>query len=433
MAGKALTSLNQLKIDQVTEVWVEISNQPGAYIKALSVSGDKLERIVGHDEARQFALMLGETGKFDFKLIDWISPFMQVFMADVGGAMPVKRLVFWPKGQPAPWDREIVKEIAEGETTVITKQVGIISIQGRLTKSGSVYWNCQTDSGDQVNVFEHNHDRRDQTPMFTSAGYNLSEVGVGSKQFWRGHPIEVTLKQDGQYWLVIGVEPRYRDDPDRNPDPVYVPDYKLIKEYVTDQAASFVIQHDVVFWDTETTGTAWDDEIIQIGGKILSGTDRPGESFCQLIKPRHIDRVATTSHITGITADMLENAPSFPEVYPQIKDWLDKQHWAGYNIPFDVAMLFNNCLLNGLPPLSTNGVMDVCILFSQYYGEWDADRMDYRKKGQGLAIQAFNEIEEGTAHNAQHDAEYSYRVAMWLAEGREVHTVEEKEDGQKPF
>jgi len=120
-----------------------------------------------------------------------------------------------------------------------------------------------------------------------------------------------------------------------------------------------------VILDTETTGLD-NAEIVQIG--II---DREGKIVLDsLIKPM-IAIPEEVIAIHGITNEAVVNAPSFPEIYPQIVKALKNKQVLIYNADFDISILAYCCKLHNLPLLGL-GKRSECVMewYAQYYGEW---------------------------------------------------------------
>lgn len=93
--------------------------------------------------------------------------------------------------------------------------------------------------------------------------------------------------------------------------------------------------------DLETTGLSpeW-DEIIEVAalriqdGKIIS-------SYQSLVKPNdEIDEFITD--LTGITPDMLSEAPTAEDVFPAFRDFIGADIVIGHNVCFDVNFIYDN-------------------------------------------------------------------------------------------
>lgn len=134
--------------------------------------------------------------------------------------------------------------------------------------------------------------------------------------------------------------------------------------------------------DTETTGlSSHMDEIIQIAVIDTTGA----VLFDSLIKPVHIERMyergdsGISAHdIHGIDEAALNEAPTFPEVYPQLAALLRDRRIVIYNADFDTAMLDGDCDRHKLPRLKLSEVECAMFAYAQWYGEWSNYHEDYR-------------------------------------------------------
>lgn len=110
-----------------------------------------------------------------------------------------------------------------------------------------------------------------------------------------------------------------------------------------------------VVFDIETTGLDFIfDEIIEIGAiKIVNGA--VVDSFNSLIKPKNkIDEFIT--ELTGITNEMLEDAPSIREVLLNFVDFIGNNILVGHNVNFDINFVYDNLIRNELNPISNDFV-----------------------------------------------------------------------------
>lgn len=95
--------------------------------------------------------------------------------------------------------------------------------------------------------------------------------------------------------------------------------------------------------DLETTGLSRDSEIIEIGA-IKVRNNEVVDKFDMLIKPSAPIPYNITS-ITGITNEMVQNAPSFCEVIKKFLDFIQDDILIGHNInSFDMKILSNNTM-----------------------------------------------------------------------------------------
>lgn len=127
--------------------------------------------------------------------------------------------------------------------------------------------------------------------------------------------------------------------------------------------ASQKLSENVVLLDTETTGLyeaeIVDIAIIDVHGQPLVDT---------LIKPKK-SIPNSASRIHGIIDEMVECAPTFPEVYESIRQAIEGQHVLIYNQNFDRPTLDYNCELHGLPRFEYQSEC-LMLAYAEYVGEW---------------------------------------------------------------
>lgn len=106
--------------------------------------------------------------------------------------------------------------------------------------------------------------------------------------------------------------------------------------------ACALLDHDPLFFDTETTGVDSTAQIVEIAvinikGEVLLNS---------LIKPT-VPMTAEAEAITHISNSMLENAPSFMGIWKQLQRTLQGRNLVAYNAAFDMRMLMQSMLLHG--------------------------------------------------------------------------------------
>ena len=139
------------------------------------------------------------------------------------------------------------------------------------------------------------------------------------------------------------------------------------KNYSIEWAKNILAErNNSVILDTETTGLS-EAEIIQIAiigldGKIIL------DSF---VKPT-IAIPQEAIHIHGITDIMVENAPTFPQIYPKISEALKDKQVLIYNADFDIDILKYCCDLHQLKRLALRKRTH-CLMewYAQFLGEWN--------------------------------------------------------------
>ena len=95
--------------------------------------------------------------------------------------------------------------------------------------------------------------------------------------------------------------------------------------------------HHLVVIDCETTGLGSHDRIVEIAALTLDPrTWEPTDEYETLLNPeRDVGRVS----IHGITASMVEAAPTFPEIVTALASRLHGATLIAHNLPFDARML----------------------------------------------------------------------------------------------
>ncbi len=301
--------------------------------------------------------------------------------------------------------------IAEATSIELAITHCIVAIERSATKnSASPMWRCTTADGERVNIFNHADPVKNSYRFFAAAGYGpaLDAMVYGEERTWTQKPISVTLFKDGNWWNIAAVLPTT----DTEPDPPARPDHRLYRNRAISHAYTLtgLATAAIVYWDTETTGTGKDDEIIS-----FAAINQFGETlYATLIQPVNLDRVAAASHIHGITADMLLKAPTFPYVYGRLRTLLLSSLWVIYNAEFDVRMLEQDCLRHGLEPLASVGVNCAMKLFSEFNGEWNYQYQKWQSKSLAFAAASL-QIEQPDAHDALADAKTTQALLEAIA------------------
>lgn len=170
-----------------------------------------------------------------------------------------------------------------------------------------------------------------------------------------------------------------------------------------------LLEGEFVVFDTETTGIDESDEIIQIGVVDHTGA----VVLDQFIKPTQ--PIRNTRH-HGITDEMVQDAPGFPEVYEQIRTALEGKRAVAYNYEYDRRMLDQVCRKHGLPLLDWQpGEHCAMHQYAAFHGEWNDYHGNYRWKKLAEAVAALGLTFEGDAHNAAVDARATLAVIRKIA------------------
>ncbi|MBN2549190.1 MAG: 3'-5' exonuclease [Anaerolineales bacterium] len=157
-----------------------------------------------------------------------------------------------------------------------------------------------------------------------------------------------------------------------------------------------------VFIDTETTGLNNRAEIVEIclmnyDGNILL------ESLVRPRKPIPMDVI----RLHGITDDMVSTAPTWLQLWPQVESILRGRYVGAYNAEFDLRMMQQSHLSNGLPWRSPAFYM-FCVmkLFSEFTGAYKFPTLE--QAGEQCLIQIPN------AHRAQQDTALARAVFLHM-------------------
>ena len=153
--------------------------------------------------------------------------------------------------------------------------------------------------------------------------------------------------------------------------------------------------HSYVVLDIETTGLSpLVDEIIEIAAlKIEDG--KKAANFQSLIKPS-VKIGAVITKLTGITNDMVNDAPKIEEVLPSFKSFIENQILVGHNINFDINFLYDR-FFEILGCALSNDFIDCLCLARQLLPELPNHRL-------GTVGRYFN-IDDHGMHRALKDCE----------------------------
>jgi DNA polymerase-3 subunit alpha (Gram-positive type) len=153
---------------------------------------------------------------------------------------------------------------------------------------------------------------------------NYKAIGIADLNSVQGFPVlEKSAKEHG-------LKPIYATE-----ITLYNEDSKIIENLKDDFRLS---SQTYVVFDLETTGTSPKyDDIIEIGAvKLENG--QIIDTFYSLVKPNtEISRIA--KKVTGITEDMLKDAPTITEIWPKFKKFIQDSVLVAHNADFDYSFL----------------------------------------------------------------------------------------------
>lgn len=149
-----------------------------------------------------------------------------------------------------------------------------------------------------------------------------------------------------------------------------------------------------IFFDVETTGLSYDDEIISISiinglGDILLDT---------LVKPVHHQSWIDASLVNGIYPKDVSKSPTIDDLKPTLTDIFGKSNTIiAYNTEFDM-MFIDNIIDVNIPNKFC------CMLeFAKIYGEWSEYFWDYKWQKLAIAMWYYNLKWRGNSHTSLTD------------------------------
>lgn len=165
------------------------------------------------------------------------------------------------------------------------------------------------------------------------------------------------------------------------------------------QQAQQCLNRNCLVLDTETTGLDDKAEIIEIAvidatGKVLLNT---------LVKPsKPIPPEATAIH--GITDEMVKDAPTWPEVSPQLCSLISGKTIAIYNAEYDIRLLEQTDRIWKVTPKISVMPQIVCAMheYAEFYGQ-KSERGGFKWQKLTSAAEQQGVIIEGTPHRALSD------------------------------
>jgi len=95
----------------------------------------------------------------------------------------------------------------------------------------------------------------------------------------------------------------------------------------------------------ETTGlSAWGDEIIEIGALRIFGTEIDEKNiFHSMVNPKRLIPPEATA-ISGITNEMVKDAPTIDTVLPKFLDFVGEADWVAHNARFDMSFIMKHLM-----------------------------------------------------------------------------------------
>lgn len=169
-------------------------------------------------------------------------------------------------------------------------------------------------------------------------------------------------------------------------------------------AAPWMLTGPYTVFDLETTGMSpVHNRIIEIGAVRIEH-DGSMSTFQTLVHPETTISNQIT-RLTGITNEMVANAPTFAEMGQDFLDFIEGSRLVAHNARFDLAFLMESLGRTPGLPLWESGAYDTLMLARKAYPGLPS----YSLKNLKHALQ-LGEMVEGTAHRALYDAEITMEL-----------------------
>ena len=150
--------------------------------------------------------------------------------------------------------------------------------------------------------------------------------------------------------------------------------------------------------DTETTGLAKEDEIIQLG--VID--DRGDTVMNTLLRPQRTVH-PRAARVHGYSNEKLADAPVFLDIYIQLSTLFAGSVLIAYNMDFDWRLIMQTATRYGLPNLRP--VRRECAMrnYARFHGDWDAYHNQYRFQKLAAAVKQIGMTPSADAHDALAD------------------------------
>lgn len=181
-----------------------------------------------------------------------------------------------------------------------------------------------------------------------------------------------------------------------------------------------------VAFDLETTGlSSKKDSIIEIGAVLMKNGQECG-SFSTLVNPGK-PLLPETTALTGITDEMLRDAPKIQEVFPKFLEFIGDRVLVAHNSLFDTGFVRAECAREGLP-YNDRTDADTLILAQNLLPQLSKFKLD--NVSEALELPEFNH------HRATDDAVTCGLIFWKLSQKLEemgVHSLQQVNDAMIPL
>lgn len=171
------------------------------------------------------------------------------------------------------------------------------------------------------------------------------------------------------------------------------------------------VDSNVLFLDTETTGTAGNDEICDIAFVDMTGKT----IFESLVRPtkRIPDVVINIHHISN---EMVTNAPTFDQILDNVLDLCFNKTVVAYNMSFDGRLMIQSAAAHGwaLEP-DRERLRCAMLLYAAFRGSVDPRRGSYKWHKLVLAAEQCGIVVTENLHRARVDADLGRQIVLHMA------------------
>lgn len=148
--------------------------------------------------------------------------------------------------------------------------------------------------------------------------------------------------------------------------------------------------------DLETTGlNPKRDKIIEIGAvKVIDGVEQA--QFSTFVNPgRRLEERIT--ELTGITQELLTDAPDMEEVLPELLEFVENLPWVGHRILFDYSFLKKAAADQRREKEMEKEALDTLRMARCYLPELEHKTLGYLCEHYGIPLQAHRALEDARA------------------------------------
>lgn len=240
-------------------------------------------------------------------------------------------------------DSAVIDTIKKGNTIVVQGDVEYDKYAGELVVNARSIGTAQkvnvTDNAKKKRVELHLHTNMSQMDAVTSAGdlvnraykWGHKAVAITDHGVAQAYPDAMKAadkinKDEEKIKVIYGLEAYFMDD--------------LVESVTGDSDTSF--EGTFICFDIETTGlSAARDKITEIGAvKVVNGEIK--ETFSTFVNPE-MPIPQKITQLTGITDDMVKNAPSQSEAVTAFLEFAGDSVLVAHNAPFDTSFIRKAC------------------------------------------------------------------------------------------